>query len=252
MMNRAYTVIVCLTLFSSFELSSASAQVYTLPIGETENLGAAPNGATFGSLFFGRRSYCASTFAPTGTGLLPGIGGKENFTGVADQTSIRRIFDGQQQICWHEDPTSTASAVRRLEIFQLGMALPISARIDETTLVGGFNTVVTNFNFLELSATARFASVNENIEGQVILKRTLQGGTVILPFSFDFSTSVQVRQDISIHDLIGNAQDFGQVVVIHNAPPGLLKARVSQYRILTVAPLDFEPVAQEVLVPRVQ
>ena len=62
----------------------------------------------------------------------------------------------------------------------------------------------------------------------------------------------QVRQDFAIHDLIENANDFGQVVVIHNGAPGVVKARVSQYRVTSVEPLVYEPVLQEVLVPRVE
>ena len=126
-----------------------------------------------------------------------------------------------------------------------------SVRCEETTLVGGFNTSVTDFNFLEISAQAKSTSTVV-VSGRVIINTVVNPQTIEIPFAIDFSGSTKQRQDISIHDAIGNTKDFGQVTLIHNGANGMVRARISQYRIVTLSPLDFEPVLQEVMTPRTE
>ena len=62
----------------------------------------------------------------------------------------------------------------------------------------------------------------------------------------NFSVTAGDRIDISLHDAVG-AGVFGIVTVAHNGPAGSLKAFVSQYRLVSLVPFDFEPVLQQPL-----
>ena len=268
-MNSATKLTIQLLLTSAGSLllliAPVSAQQQsTIPLGERRALGAPNTGDKISSLFFGRRSYCCAMLTTPFAGP-PTFSSVENFSGEASASLIGRGPEGEavcsttgeeclnRRRCWHEDPDLPAPSVRRLVMTQLPSANQvIDVLCEETTLVGGFNTVVTDFNFLELSATSRGGEETSTIRGYIILKTTIGGQSIKLPFTLDFNGKSRIRVDISLHDAINNARDFGQVIVIHNAAPGVLKARVSQYRIVTLNPLDFEPVLQEVLVPRVE
>lgn len=117
-------------------------------------------------------------------------------------------------------------------------------QLNETTLVGGYNTSVTNYNFLELTnilvnnshdngiITGKF-TVRNSITDQIITTR-------------NFTVNPQDRIDISIHDIVGG-KSFGSITLVHNGPVGSLKANVSQYRIIGNNPQNFEPVVQQPL-----
>ena len=54
--------------------------------------------------------------------------------------------------------------------------------------------------------------------------------------------------DVNLHEPAGPGA-FGPIQITHDAPLGAIQATVSQYRIISTSPLDFEPVAQSVLRP---
>lgn len=136
---------------------------------------------------------------------------------------------------------SSAATVKNAFI-TLGVAANVSpivnanVRCTETTLYGGFNTVVTDFNFIEISNTLGDTDQNEDVRLRITATGT-SGATVL-----DRIITIEAgkRIDVDVHSAA--PQDFGPVVITHNGPPGSLRATNAQYRIVTESPLDFEPV----------
>lgn len=89
-----------------------------------------------------------------------------------------------------------------------------------TTLFGGFNTNVNDFNFLELTNTS-------NAEIVALVTAIEFDGTVALD-NTSFTVPAGQRVDVSLHDFAGMNR-FGVVRVTHNGPLGSLVAAVSQY-----------------------
>ena len=94
-------------------------------------------------------------------------------------------------------------------------------RIDcaETSLYGGYNTNINNFNFLELTNIT-----NQTISGAwtaVNWNGSFFIGTFVIPAGN--------RQDISLHDVVG-AGKYGSLIVTHDGPVGALVGNVSQYK----------------------
>ena len=95
------------------------------------------------------------------------------------------------------------------------------AECNETTLYGGFNTFVNNFNFLELTNTS-----NVTVDGSI---RTVDFAGNVLMNDVPFSVLPGRRTDFDIHSQVG-PQKYGTVIVKHNAPRGSLLAYMSQYK----------------------
>jgi hypothetical protein len=110
----------------------------------------------------------------------------------------------------------------------------------ETTLLGGFNTSVTDFNFLEL--TNSLNSNNGTITGTVVARNAISDTEIL---NVGFTINPGDRSDIDIHSAAGPGA-FGPVFVCHDGPPNSVVAVMSQYNITSQAPLEFEPVAQTV------
>ena len=247
-----------LLLLNCFPIEQGVAQSTLIPLRQRITLGAPPSGFQIYIEGSYQRSFCCTLLNSTTDGL-PGFTTQSGFFGVPADSLINRGFSGNatgptfvnsRRKCWHEDPVEQNLGPRSLGIGQPGVAQPIDVMCEETTLIGGFNTSVTDFNFLELSATSDSGAAQQNISGVIILSTTVSPEELTIPFTLDFAGATEVRQDFSIHDRLGGRADFGQVQIIHNAAPGVLKGRVTQYRIITQEPLDFEPVLQEILVRR--
>lgn len=117
-------------------------------------------------------------------------------------------------------------------------------RLQDTTLIGGFNTGVTDFNFLEL--TNSLAPTNRDsgvISGTITAKNVI---TDVVFLTRSFSVNAGNRLDVNLHDAVGPGA-FGIIIVSHNGPSGSLKGQVSQYRLVSTVPFDFEPVVQQQL-----
>lgn len=124
------------------------------------------------------------------------------------------------------------------------LGIGVLIQLNDTTLLGGYNTNVTDFNFLELTNTLISTSHDTGItSGKFTLRSSITNQIVA---TRNFTVNPQDRIDISIHDIVGKGS-FGAVTLVHNGPPGSLKGIVSQYRILSTNPLDFEPVVQQPL-----
>jgi hypothetical protein len=116
----------------------------------------------------------------------------------------------------------------------------------ETTLLGGFNTSVTDFNFIELTNSLQSNEDDDGvITGTLIAQNAITDTEII---NTSFSVNPKDRVDFDVHSAAGTGA-FGTVFVCHDGPPNSLKAVTSQYRIVTQSPLDFEPVAQTVFEP---
>ncbi len=124
------------------------------------------------------------------------------------------------------------------------LGVGVLIRLFESTLTGGFNTSVTNFNFLELTnnliSHTRDSGV---ITGKITMKNVITDQIIRIQ---NFTVNASDRIDVSIHDAAGPGV-FGTITVVHNGPAGGLKGVVSQYRIVRTSPLDFEPVLQQPL-----
>lgn len=116
------------------------------------------------------------------------------------------------------------------------------ARVEclETSLFGGYNTNVNDFNFLEITNTTGAV-----INGTVTARNF--DGTVVID-KLPFSVGAENRIDVDVHTAAG-ADKFGFIKVNHDGPFGALQASVSQYR-GTVA--DFELSESAPLRPREQ
>ena len=98
----------------------------------------------------------------------------------------------------------------------------VNGRVDcnETTLYGGYNTSISEFNFLEVLNTT-----NSTITGAITA--TNADGTVIINQQV-FTVQANRRADFDLHTAAGPGK-FGLVQVVHTGPYGALQAYVSQY-----------------------
>ncbi len=115
----------------------------------------------------------------------------------------------------------------------------------ETTLFGGYNTNVTDFNFLEITNVGNGADPN-GVNAWVTVV-DLNGS--ILVEGQQYAIAPGTRKDIDIHSIVGPGK-YGTIAITHDGAPGTLKAAVTQYRVQSWSPLDFYPVAREVFTTR--
>lgn len=115
----------------------------------------------------------------------------------------------------------------------------------ETTLFGGYNTNVTDFNFLEISNILQ--GTEEAAVNAYMTVTDLSG--IVLVDSQNYRIQPGTRTDIDIHSIVGPAK-YGTITIAHDGPPGALKAALTQYRVQSWSPLDFYPVAREVFTTR--
>ncbi len=142
---------------------------------------------------------------------------------------------------------TTVSSYRAQSTFSFSSGASASTtlvQLLDSTLIGGFNTSVTDFNFLELTNTLTKNTRDAGtISGRISAKNVLTD-TIVL--SQSFTVNAGDRIDISLHDAVG-PDTFGIVTVTHDGPAGSLKGFVSQYRIVSQSPLDFRPMIQQPL-----
>lgn len=104
-------------------------------------------------------------------------------------------------------------------------------KCDNTTLYGGFNTVAGEFNFLEITNIAGGASeVRVVATDSTDLDKTLYD--VRIPLT-------SARTDVDLHSHVG-AGKFGALKLLHNGPAGSVQAAVSEYKIISTSPLNFQ------------
>lgn len=118
-----------------------------------------------------------------------------------------------------------------------GAPTNVIVKCDETTLFGGFNTSVTDFNFIEITNTLANTDTAQPVTVNIRATGTIAGAELL-----DQTRTITAGQriDVNLHDVVGT--DFGPVVITHNGPKGSIRAVNVQYRIVSTTPLDFEPV----------
>lgn len=118
----------------------------------------------------------------------------------------------------------------------------VSVRCDETSLYGGYNTSAGEINYLEISNTTE-----ASVKIRVIATNEFASGATALDQSFTLLANR--RFDLAIHDAVP-AGAFGSVRVLHDGPSGAISAAVSEYKIITVTPLNFQLVGRIKFEPR--
>lgn len=152
----------------------------------------------------------------------------------------------EQRLCFAVPDGSVTSA--RFAVTYTPQSVPALTEVscEETTLYGGFNTSVTDFNFLEVTNTLDRQAISGNITARVVAVNTLPEPDVSV-LDTTGTVNAATRKDFDIHTPAGSGK-FGTVKVSHNGALGALKAVVSQYNVTATSPtLDFEPVATDVL-----
>lgn len=193
-------------------------------------------------------SYCceiitqgnANVFFSSSTVAVTHSSGTESVTG-AFASSPPKLANSQARLCFIVPPGLT-SPVPALGI-TISAGSPLSnldMQCTETTLYGGFNTSVTDFNFLEITNTT-----DAEITGTITAVNVVPNPDVVVINGDTFTVTANSRTDVDIHTRAG-AGAFGPIKVAHRGGPGALKAVLSQYNITSLSPLDFAPVAQDV------
>ncbi len=205
------------------------------------------------------RSYCCTVSAASTVGsrfgTVSGLGqliavdrGKDDPPANADGSNLgvagRKCFLA---------PTGSSSNFANISLpVAIGLAGTSTAQdvtgiCEETSLLGGYNTSVTDFNFLEVSVSDNivFPFGGATINGVLLLRDVINNVNKEASFSVTTNSSNGLgRVDINIHDFVGN-QSFGPIIINHDGPPGSVNARLVQYNILSANPFSFEPVLEQ-------
>lgn len=199
----------------------------------------------------GRASYCcevrdvgASVFFASQNIDLIYDGGPAVITGTFRGTEPPFPFNASARMCFIV-PAAVSVGTAVLPLFaNTSPTTNVLMQCEETTLYGGYNTSVTNFNFLEM--TNLQLPTGQVLVGAVTAKNVVPVPNVTVIDQAPFTISGDSRYDFDIHQRTG-AGAFGPLKVVHDGAPGGLKAVITQYNIVTPTPLTFAPVAQEVL-----
>lgn len=94
---------------------------------------------------------------------------------------------------------------------------------EDSTLFVGFNTSVSDYNWLELE---------RQIEGGITILATFESssGASRGTRSVDLISGGHRRFDLGVHDLVGRGV-YGRIALRHNGPVGALRARLAQYTV---------------------
>ena len=236
-------------LLLMFFASVVSAETFTPVVGVSERLDGVDTTDEVEVTIFDGRSYCCQITSNTAgssdlgfdsisvtSGVLNSAAqrGKINPWLISAPANARRCF------IFTESGGGNGIADVKFGISATGTLNGVYLKCTDTTLYGGFNTVVTDFNFIEITNTLTPNTAGDDGTVQVVVKAFKQSGEEILNTTLDPPLAAGQRRDIDIHSVA--ASDFGPVVITHNGPPGAIRAVNAQYRIVTSVPLDFEPV----------
>ncbi len=195
---------------------------------------------------YDKRSYCCKVSSANSSGLvnissIAASSGTLNDLTSQGETSPKLPDGANSRRCFYftEGPGGDGTALVTLGLFTINAPLDrVAFLCSDTTLYGGFNTTVTDFNFIEVTNTLTEDTNGNNGSLKVTVRATGTAGTEVLSTSFELAAGK--RFDVDVHSLAPS--DFGPVFVTHNGPPGAIRAVNAQYRIVTQTPFDFEPV----------
>ena len=223
----------------------AFSQTFTTTPGEKLEVDGVDTSDSLVFTAFDGRSYCCRIKEPTGSGGLSFDNVSASSGTVTDLASqgqvdpwLRNGSNARRCFTFTETPGQNGIADITLGIAATGTVNNVAIQCTETTLFGGFNTVVTDFNFIEVTNTLTDETAGATGVISVRIVATGTSGSEVLSTSFDLNPDA--RFDVNVHD--SAPSDFGPVIITHNGPPGAIRAVNAQYRIVTSTPLDFEPV----------
>ncbi len=181
-----------------------------------------PSAILFGFSYEGGRSYCCNILFSPGTTVasVTGPSGSVN----RSRTTPDMTNNAFGRFCYIPSQDGN-QGLTASGISPTGMATEIEMKCVETSLYGGFNTSVNNFNFLEITNTS-----NSSISG-FIYATSFDGSSVINAQPFTIASNN--RLDIDIHTPAG-ANKFGTIKVVHDGPFGSILATTSYYKGTTV------------------
>lgn len=188
------------------------------------------------------RSYCCAVLRTGGVSSTIGITGFLNFSAivpVARGRELPNILNAENRYCWIDGVgTPLYTAARRLVLGNITTSADALPWCDDTTLVGNYNTSVSEFNFLEV--TVRTGNTSSTVNLKIRFKSAITGNEVVidLAVTLNSATGDTQRMDLPIHDLLAGATDFGDIKISHDGAPGQVSARVSQYDVTSTNPLD--------------
>ncbi len=245
-----FSLLSVLLAFSTAKAAFFSAIVDDDPSSSGGNLTGLISGDILDIKVDENRSYCCTAnssnqfFAPPNMSTTYQVAA---FTLTAADRGLQSPYLGTtfQRLCFTPPEGVGSGALASITFSFFGTALNARVRCTETSLYGGFNTSVTDFNFLEI----RNLASSGTIIGRVLARNTVSGGTIV--FDQPFSVAAGQRVDLNIHGTVG-AGAFGPIVITHDGAPGAINAVLNQYNITSTSPLDFEPVSQEIFVTRAQ
>lgn len=200
------------------------------------------------------RSYCCAISGATDNGPSPVLSEFKVLTNSSQFPTTLETMPGTGGQCFIVPFSSgqfgQGSAGVRFRLSTTGVtsfAGSLKLRCTETTLTVGYNTSVTDFNFLEVtnlrpSTKTVFQAGGLNNVAARIYATNSTGGSPFSTLSVVFPE--EKRTDIDIHSLTGAGQ-FGTIRIPHYGSPGDLSCALSQYTITSTNPLDFQPVVRE-------
>ena len=197
--------------------------------------------------FFAYRSYCCSvlTSVPGAnlhfSSLTKGVGGplypRARYNGTLEPRLpvIGNLNSTETRVCYDIIPDPQDPGLILIANFDDDIGGDYRAELScrETTLFGGFNTSVNDFNFLEITNTSQ-----DSIPVSAFFFDSLDGGALAGSYA-DITPPANTRVDLNVHELVGPGV-FGKVIVIHGGPPGSIRADMSQYRLVSSNPFKFE------------
>lgn len=242
------TVLAALLSILTMSSVSAAQSFFELADGETFNIASLDTGDSIFSTVENGRSYCCEIFHVGQSNIVPRL---ESVTPSGG--NLEDLVSRGRNAPWLGAGTNPASARRCFRfagtstVSRTFITLDVEAnanpipnarvRCSETTLFGGFNTAVTNFNFIEITNTLATTDQDGSVRVKIVANANIAGTEVL---NTAVSLAAGERKDIDVHSVAGS--DFGPVTITHNGPPGSIRAVNAQYRIVSQEPLDFEPV----------
>ena len=224
--------------------TTANAEVYRLRAGQEITVDSVTTSDTAFLVGFNERSYCCQITSPIRNISFDTVSTSDGvLNNLVDRGRINPWNHGttNSRRCFYV--TNVANNVKAT-VINLGIDVAVSSDnvsmgCTDTTLYGGFNTSVTDFNFIEITNTLT-SGITTGDTGDVVVTVKAFGtaGTELLSTSFTLAAGR--RRDVNVHE--SAPRDFGPVIITHNGPPGAIRAVNAQYRIVTTEPLDFEPV----------
>ncbi len=236
-----------------FRSEAAFAADTRIMVGTKETLNMPMTNDRIVSNFEANRSYCctiSSTVIADGARFGSG-GAVQVSSGEANNTFPRATFNGDIAPAVNSGAANArycfvprANEAYALPIqFSAGPSGAVTAWCEETTLIGHYNLIATDFAYVEVSVLTNGGDSEDDVYYRVF---NGLGNEIVLEFQ-----GQTARFDHSIHDFV-EADTFSTLYLVHSGPPNSIFAQVSQYAVESTDPFIFRPVTQIPMTKRAQ